>query len=70
MDSNTDTVINYNLLGIVYHLGNINFGHYYCIIRILKEWYEFNDSNIKKVNNMEFKSNSVCALIYEKSWLI
>ena len=56
----------YRLYGTINHIGNINYGHYYSYIKINDIWYEFNDSIVKKINNMEYNSSSVCVLFYEK----
>jgi len=57
----------YRLIGTINHIGNINYGHYYAYVRIGEMWYEFNDSIVKKMYSMDFKSSSsVCALFYEK----
>ena len=56
----------YRLFGTINHIGNINYGHYYAYVRIGEIWYEFNDSIVKKINCMDSKSSSVCALFYEK----
>ena len=58
--------INFTLIGGIYHYGTIAYGHYYSVIKLNDIWVEFNDSSIKKLKKMEFNSNSVCALIYEK----
>ena len=65
IDSN-EASINFTLIGGIYHNGTITYGHYYSIIKLKDYWVEFNDSSIKKLKKMEFNSNSVCALIYEK----
>ena len=41
--------LKYQLFGIINHVGSINYGHYYSIIKLDNNWYEFNDSNIKKI---------------------
>ena len=57
---------NYRLFGTINHIGNINYGHYYAYVRIGEIWYEFNDSIVRKINTMDYKSSSVCVLFYEK----
>lgn len=56
----------YKLFGIINHVGNLNYGHYYSYIKLENEWYEFNDSNVFKINNLPYYSSTVCALFYEK----
>ena len=56
----------YKLFGIINHVGNLNYGHYYSYIKLENEWYEFNDSNVFKINNLTYYSSTVCALFYEK----
>ena len=56
----------YELLSIIYHEGDINFGHYYSYIKINNEWYEFNDGNVKKKNKIELESNKIYILYYKR----
>lgn len=46
--------IMYNLQGVVIHVGTSESGHYYSLIKDPndenEEWYEFNDTNIKRFN--------------------
>ena len=48
-----DKVTSYSLYGIINHTGSIDFGHYYSYIKFHKkeEWYEFNDSSVRKIEN-------------------
>ena len=43
----------YNLYAVINHLGNMECGHYFSYIKNMKtkEWYEFNDSIVKKIDN-------------------
>ena len=61
-DSNTK----YKLYGIINHIGDINHGHYYANIKIDNFWYEFNDSSVKSLENINFESDEVCILFYNK----
>ena len=54
------------LLGIIYHMGSLDKGHYYSILKIRDKWFKFNDNKVSKLSNFELKSKDVCALIYEK----
>ena len=56
----------YRLFGTINHNGEINFGHYYSYIRFGDIWYQFNDSFVNKQLNFNFRSSSVCGLLYEK----
>ena len=41
----------YNLFGIINDYGNIKSDHYNCCIKLFnKDWYEFNDNSINKIN--------------------
>ena len=61
-DSNTK----YKLYGIINHIGDINRDHYYANIKIDNFWYEFNDSSVKSLENINFESDEVCVLFYNK----
>ena len=56
----------YELLSIINHEGNMDFGHYYSYIKINNEWYEFNDKNVIKKNTIQFESNKIYILYYER----
>ena len=58
--------IKYDLITTINHSGNINECHYFSIIKIKDNWYEFNDNKVIKLNEMIYISNSVCLFIYEK----
>jgi len=36
----------YKLKGVVVHIGQAEFGHYYSYIDTEEQWLEFNDTNI------------------------
>ena len=56
----------YKLFAAIHHIGEIDNGHYYIVLRKDKEWFIFNDSIIEKNNSMNYKSKTVCFLIYQK----
>ena len=56
----------FKLLGIIYHEGTLDFGHYYTIIKINELWFKFNDNIVSLVTNIEFKSKDVFAFFFEK----
>jgi ubiquitin C-terminal hydrolase len=58
--------IKYKLFACFHHRGGFNEGHYYSIISKVNEWFSFNDSLVEKLNFMEFKSNTVYILFYQK----
>ena len=61
-----DLQFKFKLFATIHHIGSIDTGHYYVIIRKDKEWITFNDSVVEENNNMNFKSNTVCFLVYQK----
>lgn len=52
-ESNHESVRNpvYNLVGVVNHCGDIDFGHYTAECRnpINGKWYDFNDSSVHEI---------------------
>ena len=57
----------YFLFGIINHEGIIEFGHYYSYVKIKNnDWYEFNDSEVKKLNIIDYNSSNVYSLFYLK----
>ena len=60
--------LEYNLFGIIHHLGDINNGHYFSEIKINENWFLFNDSEVKKLENINLINNTACVLIYNKEY--
>ena len=58
--------IRLKLLGIIYHIGFIESGHYYVIIKIRDQWFKFNDNEVTEINNKKFESEEACAFLYER----
>ena len=56
----------YSLKGIVNYKGNLVKGHYWSYIKINNIWYEFNDSNILKIEKINLNSDTACILVYER----
>lgn len=48
----------YNLDGIIIHSGTVNGGHYYSFIKRGEEWFEYNDSTVKKIDEKYLKEKS------------
>lgn len=44
-----DSYYQYDLKGIIVHVGNADYGHYYSFIKHEGEWFEFNDIRVRKV---------------------
>ena len=58
--------LTYKLKATLNHIGELNKGHYYCNINLGNEWFIFNDSVVEKNYLMEYESDSICLLLYEK----
>ena len=58
----------YYLYAVINHIGNMESGHYFSYIRMLKtkEWFEFNDSVVKKIENKIETFPNAYALFYIK----
>ena len=56
----------FKLLGIIYHEGTLDFGHYYTKNKINEFWLKFNDNIVSLFTNIEFKSKDVCSFFFEK----
>ena len=66
-DCNEDnTSTQFKLFALINHIGSINYGQYYSLIKLEDEWYEFNDSNTIKLNNIENYSTNVCIFSIKK----
>ena len=68
-DIKQDKESDYQLFSIINHQGNINVGHYFTYVKPLgsKNWYEFNDSTVRKVKVDNNIFPYAYALFYIKS---
>ncbi len=66
-DCGYDREYKYNLFGIINHVGNIDYGHYFSFIKIgNKNWLKFNDHEVKNIKKISDCSEDVYALFYLK----
>lgn len=58
----------YDLYGIINHWGNVSGGHYTatCKNPLNKQWYEFNDADVKPARETQLVSNSAYVLFYKR----
>lgn len=59
----------YNLIGIICHIGSMNFGHYYSIIKKNNKWFLMNDDEISEFDIETNKNrifNNAYILLYKK----
>ena len=58
----------YDLYGVCNHSGCNDGGHYYAYIKHAtnKQWYHFNDTDVKKINESSVVSNKAYCLFYNK----
>ena len=59
----------YNLYGIVEHFGNLLQGHYIAKCKNFDNWYEYNDSFVKKISKKEIITLNAYLLFYQKQVL-
>ena len=59
----------YNLISIVNHKGELDFGHYYSYIKFYKKnlWYKFNDTEVTKIGEKVNDINDSYILFYLKN---
>ena len=59
----------YNLYAVINHHGGMDFGHYFSYIKFneTEDWYEFNDSNVTKIENNIESFPYAYALFYIKN---
>ena len=58
----------YDLFAVANHVGGLHGGHYfaYCKNYIDNEWYEFNDSNVDKIDKKKVVSDNAYVLFYNR----
>lgn len=64
-ESNDQNIPNYELFGIVCHLGNVNTGHYLAYVKNLSgAWFKFDDATITRTSEAEIKKVNGYMLVY------
>ena len=59
---------NYRLVGISNHSGGVGGGHYYSYCRAENgNWYEFNDTNVSKIDESRIITPNAYVLFYKKT---
>lgn len=60
--------VKYNLIGVVFHHGTLLGGHYTAaaLDPATKEWYEYNDSSVTKIQKEDAHSSKAYILFYQK----
>ena len=62
-----DRECKYNLFGIVNHVGNIDYGHYFSFVKIgNRNWFQFNDHEVNNIKKISDCSEDVYTLFYLK----
>lgn len=57
----------FHLKGIIFHIGSMNFGHYFCATRFNNKWFSFNDENFSSINDINGLINqNAYILLYER----
>ncbi|KAL4240330.1 Ubiquitin carboxyl-terminal hydrolase 31 [Mactra antiquata] len=61
----------YDLYGVTNHYGNMNGGHYtaFCKNPVDMKWYEFDDRNVKPVQNSDIVTRAAYLLFYQRQTL-
>ena len=55
---------NYQLIGLIEHIGSANSGHYTAICNNNSSWYEYNDEDYNQI--YDFQSKNAIILLYKK----
>jgi len=69
LDFKNDNCINKNnLYGNINHIGNLNNGHYFSVLKLNKnKWILFNDTNWIEIKDINQFKNNCYSLIYIKN---
>ena len=71
MDENDKIEKIYDLTGIMYHSGNLQYGHYYavCYNIKLKKWLLFNDDKVNEMKESDISIKDAYVLFYRRRGL-
>ena len=56
----------FELISIIDHLGNIDYGHYYSYIKLNEDWVKFDDIIVENKGELDMISSKVCVLLYKR----
>ena len=54
----------YSLFGVVNHVGNMQYGHYFSYALVDGCWYEFNDETATKIDQTQVETANAYMLFY------
>lgn len=54
----------YSLFGVINHVGNMQYGHYFSYALVDGAWYEFNDETVTKIEAANVKTANAYMLFY------
>ena len=68
LPSKKDTKYIYDLFAVANHIGGLHGGHYFAYCKNCKdnEWYEFNDSNVDKIDKNRIVTENAYLLFYKR----
>ena len=56
----------YDLYAVIYHYGDLNFGHYNCKILVDDEWFTFDDQDVIPVEDLSSIVNQNAFILFYK----
>lgn len=64
--SNGSKKLEYDLIGVIHHIGNLNSGHYIAHCKNIKtgEWHAYDDERIRKIENLEEIVTSTAYILF------
>ena len=54
----------YSLFGVINHVGNMQYGHYFSYAMVDGAWFEFNDESARKIEESSIKTSNAYMLFY------
>ena len=71
MDANDPIEKIYDLRCIMYHSGNLEYGHYYavCYNTLHNKWYSYNDNKVNEMKESEISTKDAYVLFYRRRGL-
>lgn len=71
MDDNDPIEKIYDLRCIMYHSGNLEYGHYFCVCynTLHNKWYLYNDSKVSEIKESEISTKDAYVLFYRRRGL-
>ena len=56
----------FDLIAIINHLRTIEYGYYFCFIKLDSKWIKYDDIMVEEIEDIDNNSSNPCILLYKR----